>query len=965
MALQLRASRQAAFQPVPAAITLTDWIMNFSFSRRAIVCAAYAILHLAAHLSARFFEAGPGISIWYPPAGLALALLVLLGPRYAPMVFLTNALMAIFTSGLGTWWAPLLFPALITANFTGAAWFARRFLGTKLLPGTFRETLIFGVVMVGSPAVVAVAGSALLLFLGVAKPETFLESVLHWWVGDASGLLTVVPAAVVFAGAWLENGSFRRRPNHKYTPKTIATMFAQAVTLIGLLWLVFAVEPLARNNAFYLCFLPLTWICLQQGLRGATLATLAITMGSLIGMHLVGSNTSTIVSFLLFELTVAVVGLGLGSVVSRRNEAEKKLAKNEARFDRVISGAQLGLWDLDIAARQVSQNQHSAAMLGYRTEDLEPLFETWQKLIHPEDLEPMRKALVDHVEGRSPLYDVEYRIRARDHHWRWLYSRGSVVARDANGNPLKVSGTHLDITARKTAEAEAGRLMEIIGATTDFVLTTDPKGHVLYANPALLKLLGHPDASALFQRPLETVFKNSAAKILRDDVIPAALRTNSSHGELTLHCVKGREVHVSHVTLAHRDEANDTTILSIVMRDITRQKHAEAERIEQERKILQIQKSESLGILAGGIAHDFNNLLATMLGNANLARLDLPANSPIHEPLAQVENAATRAAALCQQMLAYAGRSPLAFEEVDLNALIKETHLLFQVSIGKKIVIDLQLSQPLAPIKAAPAQIQQVVMNLTLNASDAIGDKEGRITIKTTSKHLDSGELSAQFPNFSLPPGSYVLLDVTDTGCGIPPESLARIFEPFYTTKFTGHGLGLAAVAGIVKSHKGAIRVSSAPGQGSSFQILFPDLRCSRPPFASDRQTSENWRGSGIVLVVDDEPGVRTVVSKTIESFGFTTITAADGVEAVERFREHSDKLQLVLLDLTMPRMNGEETFVAMQQLRPTVPVILMSGFTEKLTLEKFAQTKPAGFLAKPFTRAALQARLHALLERN
>ncbi|MFT3868733.1 MAG: PAS domain S-box protein [Nibricoccus sp.] len=940
--------------------------MNLSLPRRVIVCAAYAILHLAAHISARFFEVGPGISIWYPPAGLALALLVLLGPRYAPVVFFTNALTAICTSsGLGTWWAPLIFPALITANFTGAAWFARRFLGTKLLPGTLRETLIFGVVMVGSPAVVAIAGTGLLLLVGVNRPESFLDSALNWWVGDASGLLTVVPAAVVFAGAWLENKPAFRPTNQKYISKEVAMMSVQAATLVGLIWLVFAVEPLARNNAFYLCFLPLTWICLQQGLRGATLATLAITMGSLIGMHLVGSNTATVVSFLLFELTVSVVGLGLGSVVSRRNEAEKKLAKNEARFDRVISGAQLGLWDLDIAARHVSQNQHSAAMLGYRTEDLEPLFETWQKLIHPEDVESMRKALVDHIEGRSPLYDVEYRIRGRDHHWRWLYSRGSVVARDASGKPLKVSGTHLDITARKTAEAEAGRLMEIIGATTDFVLIADASGHVLYANRALLKLLGHTDAGALFQHPLETVFKDSAAKILRDEVIRTALRASSSHGELTLHCAQGREVHVSHVTLAHRDEANDTTILSIVMRDITRQKQAEAERIEQERKILQIQKSESLGVLAGGIAHDFNNLLATMLGNANLARLDLPVNSPIHEPLAQVENAATRAAALCQQMLAYAGRSPLAFEEVDLNALIKETRQLFQVSIGKKIVIDLQLSHPLAPIKAAPAQIQQVIMNLTLNASDAIGDKEGRITIKTVSKYLNTGELCTQFQNSSLPSGSYVLLEVADTGCGILPESLARIFEPFYTTKFTGHGLGLAAVAGTVKSHKGAIRVSSTPGQGSSFQILFPDLRCSRPPFAPDRQTSENWRGSGVVLVVDDEPGVRTVISKTLESFGFTTVTAADGVEAVERFREHSEKLQLVLLDLTMPRMNGEETFVAMQQLRPSVPVILMSGFTEKLTLEKFAQTKPAGFLAKPFTRSVLQARLHALMERN
>jgi len=941
---------------------MKHWDMKLLRSRPALICVAYAILHAAAHLSARFFEVGPGISIWYPPSGLALSLLVLLGPRYAPVVFFTNAFIAWFTSGLSVWWAPLLFPALITANYAGAAWLVRRYLGAKLLPGTTRETLIFSLVVVASPAAVALAGSGILIALAQASAETFTKSSVEWWVGDTSGLLTVVPVVMVFVAPWLENGPGLGVARLWRNAKAIRTIIAQAVILIGLLWLVFALEPLSRYNAFYLCFLPLTWICLQQGLRGATLATLVITMGSLIGIHLVGSPTTTILSFLLFELTVVVVGLGLGSAVSRRDEVEKKLAVSEARLDRVISGAQLGLWDLNIAARHITCNQHCAGMLGYRLEEIEPVFTSWQKLVHPDDIERVMNVFKEHVEGRSPLYETEYRMRARDQHWRWIYSRGSVVIRDHDNTPLQVSGTHLDITARKSAEAEAGRLLEIIGASTDFILTADSDGYILYANNALLRLLGYRNIAELHRRPIVEVFNESAASMLKKEVIPVALNSNAWHGELILRDKQGREVHVSIVTLAHRDDANDATTLSFVMRDISRQKQAEAEKIEQERRILQVQKAESLGVLAGGIAHDFNNLLTAMLGNANLARLDLPPESPIHNPLTQVENAATRAAVLCQQMLAYAGRSPLSPEEVDLNALISETRQLLNVSIGKKIQVDLQLAQPLALIKATPAQIQQVIMNLTLNASEAIGDKEGRITIKTATMKMGSAELNDRFKAPASPTGTYVMLEIEDTGCGIPAESLSRIFEPFYTTKFTGHGLGLAAAAGIVKSHKGAIHAFSRLGSGSTFQVLFPATTPSKDPFESDHDQAVNWRESGLVLVVDDEPSVRTVASRMLESFGFTTVTAVDGMDGVERFRQHAGDLRLVLLDLTMPRMGGEEAFVEMHGIDARIPIVLMSGFTEKLTLERFDRTKPVGFLAKPFTHSILKTRLQSLL---
>jgi PAS domain S-box-containing protein len=742
----------------------------------------------------------------------------------------------------------------------------------------------------------------------------------------------------------------------------VGNVLAQASVLLLCLWLVFALEPLPRYNAFYLCFLPLIWICLRHGLPGATLATLAITMGSLIGMHITGASTELVVSFLMFELTVAVVGLGLGSAVTRRNEVEQSLVVSENRFDRVISGAQLGLWDWDVRTRQAVYNQRWAEMLGYRLDEIEPTHGSWEKLVHPADRERVQRALAVHLEGRSPIYEVEFRIRTKDQHWRWIHSRGSVVARDAEQKPLLVSGTHLDITDRKRAEAEAHRLLQIIEATTDFVLTTDTRGEIIHANAALVALLDGADAASLRGRMLEEIFPPAASRAMLDEAIPTTLKTGSWHGEILLRTPRGREVPVSQVAMVHRDAESDTPTLSFVMRDISRQKKTEAENIENERRILQVQKSESLGVLAGGIAHDFNNLLTAMLGNANLARLDLPAESPVHGPLVQIENAAARAAELCQQMLAYAGRSPLTFTEIDLTSLIEDTHQLLQVSIGKKIKVDLELTRPLAYVRAAPAQMQQVIMNLALNASEAIGDNAGRIAIRTSSRTLTSAELRERYHATNHAPGNYVILEVEDTGCGIPPEALARIFEPFFTTKFTGHGLGLAAVMGIVKSHAGAIHVTSAVGRGSVFRLLFPAVKA---PVAAPQPPIENageWTGRGTVLVVDDEPGVRAIVARVVETFGFTAQVARDGLEGVELFREHAGSLRLVLLDLTMPRMDGEQAFLEMNRIRPEVPVVLMSGFSEKLTVERFSSPKPAGFLAKPFDRKTLQAKILPLV---
>jgi two-component system cell cycle sensor histidine kinase/response regulator CckA len=936
--------------------------MKFRFSRPALVCAVYFLLHFAAQFSASLFEVAPGLSIWYPPCGLALSLLVLLGPRYAPVVFGTNMLAAFLTSGLSIWWAPVVFPALIAANYALAAWLVRRMIGPSLLPGDTRETVVFALTIVGAPAGVSVLGTLLLQLVGLADPADFARSSIQWWVGDVSGLLTVVPVAMVFVGPWLRGKSIAAGDREGHVPG-LSAIALKAFALVACLWVIFFLEPFARYHPFYLCFLPLIWICLRHGLPGATLATLAITMGSLIGLHYTGSTYDLVIGFLLFKLTVAVMGLGLGSAVTRRNEAERRLAESEAQLDRVIAGAQLGLWDWDVPNRHVAYNQRSAEIIGLASHRNGVPHPAPDAAAHPADRHRVQNSLQDHLDGRVPIHETEYRIRgAESEEWRWVHSRGSIVARTKDGRPLRVSGTHVDVTDRKRAEAEAGRLLKIIDATTDFILTAGLDGRVLYANAALLRLLGIDDLATLRGQRWDAVFPEESLRRLETETLPLVVRTGSCGGELTLHDTDKRALTVSKVAVLHRDEESDTATVSLVMRDVTRQKLAEKENIENERKMLLIQKSESLGVLAGGIAHDFNNLLTAMLGNASLARLDLTPDSPLQGPLSQIEMAATRAAELCQQMLAYAGRSPLSVSEVDITHLIGETKQLLQVSIGKKTEIDLQLEDPLPMIRAAPAQMQQIVMNLVLNAAEAIGENAGRITLRTCSRHFDSAELNRRFLSAPLTAGPYVLIEVADTGCGMSRETMTRIFEPFFTTKFTGHGLGLAAVMGIVRSHCGGISVTSEPGKGSTFSVVFPSAVGSTPSLPVKRTLSPFGRAEGLALVVDDEAHVRNLVAKILTMLGFSVLTAVDGVEALEQFERESERLRIVLLDLTMPRMDGEQAFLEMNRINPKVPVVLMSGFSEKLTLDRFVKTKPAGFLAKPFDLKTVQSRVMAVV---
>lgn len=536
--------------------------MIISHQTRQMCIGAYVVLHFLTTYTASWFEVMPGISIWYAPCGLAMTLLFLLGPSYWPAVLAANLATAYLGHGLAEWWAPLLFPSLITLNYCLFALLLRRFFKAALLPDTLRRAAYFIVLMLLAPASMALFGSIAARLVAGLGMDGLWTAVLRWWVGDFCGILTVFPVAVVFVAPFLSKDSPAwwvpsgvRRP--------CLLISAQAATLFSCLALAFVIEPLRQYNAFYLCFLPLTWIALVHGLPGATLATLSVTIAGLAGIHCYGdSSEGLILNFFLFILAIAGVGMGLGAVVSSRHAMQQRF--------------------------------------------------------------------------------------------------------------------------------------------------------------------------------------------------------------------------------------------------------------------LAAQKMECFGIMAGGIAHDFNNLLTVVLGNASMARLDATAGSPLDESVAQIETAAKKASELCHQMLMYAGKAMVVHRVLDLHQHTAQNLQLVSGSLpaGCKLT-HIPTAEP-AWINADANQVGQALVTLLINASEAVPAGIGRIIVRTNRRHYVRADLRQFISEGTLEVGEYCTLEVEDNGCGIDPEVLGRIFEPFFSTKFIGKGMSLAAVLGIVKRHHGAIAVSSRLGQGTHFRVIFP-----------------------------------------------------------------------------------------------------------------------------------------------
>lgn len=512
-----------------------------------------------------------------------------------------------------------------------------------------------------------------------------------------------------------------------------------------------------------------------------------------------------------------------------------------------------------------------------------------------------------------------------------------------------------DLALRASEEA----YRTVANFTYDWEYWLSPDGKLPYISPSCLKQSGYSAAEFRSDPKLleRITHPDDRAQLLSHlPEGPEAGHAATRHEiDFRITTRSGEERWFSHVCQPVYDSAGNYLGQRASNRDISERIEAERERHQLEQQLRQTQKLESLGVLAGGIAHDFNNLLMAIMGNTELALKKLGPDSVATVHLDRISQTANRAADLSRQMLAYSGKGKFVIEPVDICALIEEMVNMLEVSICKKARLSFDLRHNLPAVEADATQLRQIIMNLVINASEAIGDQAGSITISCGVQECDRDYLDRIWLEDRLEAGNYVYIEVADSGCGMNKETREKLFDPFFTTKFTGRGLGMAAVLGIVRGHKGAIKIESEPGHGSLFTVYLP--AASHGVREITPAVSERWQGKGRVLLVDDEETVRIVCGEMLEELGFNVIFAGDGIQALEICRT-DPAIEIVVLDMTMPRMDGEECYRQLRQLRPELKVFISSGFAEQEVARRFRDCPLAGIIPKPYRFSSLQKAL-------
>jgi len=634
--------------------------------------------------------------------------------------------------------------------------------------------------------------------------------------------------------------------------------------------------------------------------------------------------------------------------ITDRKAAEQALRTAERRIRTVLAYSQAIIYQLDQEGRFILSEGLGLTKIGLRPGEMvgRSVFEShgWDPLV----LDQVRQGL----QGRASRETARFRERTFDNLLTPVF--------DDHGGVDSVIGIATDITERQQAEEEllAERGLFVGGPVMVVKWRVEEGWPVDYVSPNIQTILGYPPGDLVSGR----VSYNSLVHPDEVEAIHKSAAEFKAQGlthyeqQYRLRTASGEYRWFYDFSTSVAGQGSDPGYHLGYLLDLTDRRRAEE-------ALRQSQKLESLGVLAGGIAHDFNNLLTVILGNLNLAQFRLPEGSSARPYLANMEAAVLRATELTKQMLAYSGRGHFQVKPHDLNAVVRDLTHLLEVSISKKIHLQLDLEPDLPAIQADAAQFQQVVMNLVTNASDAIGDQEGVIHLTTSVQHLEAPVLRHEYRVDAPTPGRHVILEVEDTGCGMTADVLERIFDPFFTTKATGRGLGLSAMLGILRGHGAGLNISSEVGRGSRFRLCFPASTAATLPESPTDQVPSTTPLHGLVLLVDDEEQILDATGLALDSLGFGVVTARDGLEALDRFQEHRKELCLVVMDLTMPRMDGREAFRAMQGLDPTIPVVLSSGFTEQDSLQTFPDGGPAGFLQKPYQIKDLKTALQRALE--
>ncbi len=697
--------------------------------------------------------------------------------------------------------------------------------------------------------------------------------------------------------------------------------------------------------------------------------------------------------------------LGTFVDVTARREAEERLKKSEARYRSIFENVIDVYYETSLTGEILEVSPSIENLGGYLRSELIGQ----QMLSFYADPAARAKLVEDLVAGRG-LHD--YEIALRDKNGRAIACSVSCkLELDDNGDPVKIIGSMRDIGQRKAVEemlrlerenleliardVPLPRILESILLAVELqakglrcsILLVDAEGKRLVLgaapslpseyNQALNGIMIAPDvgccgsAAATGRRVIaEDVATDPRWAAFRELALEHDLRACWSEPILS---PNGRVLGT--FAMYYRKPSRPTPEELHLVDAAARlaavaigRTHAAEEQRSLEAQMRQAQKLESLGVLAGGIAHDFNNLLTGILGYASLAANTLrDGGSPAYRHVREIEKVAQRAAGLTKQMLAYSGKGRFMITSLDLSHAVEELAHLLSISISKKARLHYDFQQGIPLVEADPAQVQQVVMNLITNASEALGDQPGDITITTGVLHASCEYLADSYLDIVLPEGEYVFVDVVDTGCGMDKDTLARIFDPFFTTKFTGRGLGMSAVLGIMKGHRGTIKIASAAAYGTTVRLLFPALGrgaevTPETPLVTDVVRRDQWSGNGTILVVDDEATIRGLAAAILAEDGYKVLTAVDGEQALEVYQRHGSEIDAILLDLTMPNKDGIETLHDLRAAGSEVAVILSSGYNEQEVAKRIHGDRFEAFVQKPYSREALLACLREVL---
>ncbi len=657
----------------------------------------------------------------------------------------------------------------------------------------------------------------------------------------------------------------------------------------------------------------------------------------------------------VFDANGHVVGTtGVSRDITERKRAEEVRLQSERKLSRVLDLSPDPIAVINAKGEWTFANQAFCELCGHQRSEL--LGHKTSELDVWEDA-GLLAALIERLERDGHIEAVETVLRSR-HGKRHHVEFAATVVEFDEATSIILAGR--DVTRSRQAEASAAnsraRLLSVSELAHIGHFTFDFKSGVADWTPELYRIFGWD------QKSMRPSLKTARACILDEDLpaVDAALAASRQSGQvqqfrLRLRRPNGDVRHCLAILEVEPDATLPADQIHGLVQDMTELRRTEEEQHKLEQQVMQSQKLESLGVLAGGIAHDFNNLLTSILGNADLAGNELSPTNPARPYLGDIEQVARRAADLCKQMLAYSGKGRFVVQPISLNDVVREMGHLLSVSISKKVVLKYNFFADLPCVMADATQMRQVVMNLITNASEAIGAASGVVTLSTGVMDCDQAYLATVVDDHGThPAGPYVYLEVSDTGCGMDSETVARIFDPFFTTKFTGRGLGLAAVLGIVRGHKGALRVYSEKGRGTTFKILLPVHEQTTPVAKPGQEEEWSWRGTGLILLADDEDSIRSMGRRLLERAGFEVVVAADGREAIDLFVSRRAEVRLVVLDMTMPHLDGEACYRELRRVDPTIKVIMTSGYSEQEVTNRFVGKGLAGFVQKPYKASEL-----------